>query len=350
MMQYRPWFQKGAHNLLSSIEFVLESEGFSALRKRRRPVPTLRNREVLVRMRAASLNYRDLKIVRGTYARKPNLPIVLLSDGAGEVVEVGPAAAKFNPGDRVMPIYMNGWHAGPLSERHSGWKALGGDVDGTARELAVFDEEDVLPIPEFLSFEQAACLPCAAVTAWHGLVEVGHVKSGDRILIIGTGGVSLFALQIAKMSGAQVFAVSSNDDKLRRLSKMGAAAEINYTRTPNWGLQVKELTNGQGVDQVIEVGGAQTLEQSISATKDGGHIALIGDLSGRPSPPETADRRITMSRVVVGSRQMTTDLLRAIELHKEIPVIDKPFQFHELKDALRYLESGQHFGKIVLVL
>lgn len=332
----------------SSLAFVLEEPGFDGLRARRQSVPELRKGEVLLRMRAASLNYRDLKIVKGTYARKPDLPVVLLSDGAGEIVEVGPGVTTFVPGDRVMPIYMSGWHAGPLSGRHRGWKSLGGDVNGTARELAVFREDDVLRIPDLLSFEQAACLPCAAVTAWHGLVAVGHVKAGDWVLIIGSGGVSLFALQIAKMSGARVIAVSGDDGKLRRLSDRGAVAGANYRTTPHWGDRVRELTDGQGVDQVVEVGGAQTIKQSLRATRDGGHIALIGDLSGGAGSAEVAERGIAMSRVVVGSRRMTADLLRAIELHREMPVIDRAFPFSELKGALSYLEGGQHFGKVVI--
>jgi len=294
------------------------------------------------------MNYRDLKIVKGTYARKPNLPIVPLSDGAGEIVEIGSGVKRFVPGDRVIPIYMTGWHSGPLSDRHDGWKALGGDVDGTAQEFAVLHEEDVLPIPDFLSFEQAACLPCAAVTAWHGLVAVGHVKVGDWVLVIGSGGVSLFALQIARMSGARVIAISSTDSKLRRLRDMGATEGLNYKTTPDWGDKVRELANGEGVDQVVEVGGAKTIKQSLRATRNDGHVALIGDLSGRPGSAEAAERGIAMSRVVVGSRRMTVDLIRAIELHGVLPAIDRTFPFDDLKSALSYIESGQHFGKVVI--
>lgn len=332
----------------SSLAFVLEGHGLENLRQRPRDVPDLREGDVLVRMRAASLNYRDLKIVKGSYARRPDLPVVLLSDGAGEVVDTGPGVRKFAAGDRVIPIYMSGWHSGPLSERHSGWKSLGGDVDGVARELAAFNDEDLLPIPDSLSFEQAACLPCAAVTAWHGLVVAGHVKAGDRILVIGSGGVSLFGLQIARMSGARAIAISGNDEKLERLREVGAAAGVNYSTTPAWGDEVRRLTNGDGVDQVVEVGGARTIEQSLRATRDDGHIALIGDLSGRPGSADAAERGIVMSRVVVGSRRMTADLLRAIDLHGAMPVIDRTFPFDDLKCALSYLERGQHFGKVVI--
>jgi NADPH:quinone reductase-like Zn-dependent oxidoreductase len=298
-------------------------------------------------MRAASLNYRDLKIVKGAYARKPDLPVVLLSDGAGEVVETGPGVRKFAAGDRVLPIYMSGWHSGPLSERHSGWKSLGGDVDGVAREFATFNEEDLLPIPASLSFEQAACLPCAAVTAWHGLVAAGRVKAGDWVLVMGSGGVSLFALQIALLHGARVVAVSSDDEKLERLREVGASAGVNYTTTPAWGDEVRRLT-GDGVDQVVELGGARTIEQSLRATRDSGHIALIGDLSGQPGSADAAERGIAMTRIVVGSRQMTADLLRAIDLHGAMPTIDRTFSFDDLKGALAHLESGQHFGKVVI--
>lgn len=332
----------------STLACVLEELGFDGLKMRQQQVRELREGEVLIAMKAASLNFRDLKIVKGTYARMPHLPVVLLSDGAGEVVEVGPECTAFAPGDRVMPIYMSGWHMGPLSERHDGWKSLGGDVDGTARELAIFHQDDVLRIPDSLSFEQAACFPCAGVTAWHGLVAAGHVKPGDWVLIIGSGGVSLFALQIATMSGGRVIAVSSDNTKLQRLRDLGAVAGINYRTTPNWGDAVRDLADGVGVDQVVEVGGAQTLPQSLRATREGGHIALIGDLSGKAGSTEGTERGIVMSRVVVGSRRMTADLLRAFDVHRKVPVIDRVFSFRKLKSALSYLEAGQHFGKVVV--
>lgn len=342
------WFDGVVAGMRRSRAFVLEELGYDGLRQRTREIPEPGGRQVLVKMRACSLNYRDLKIVRGTYARNPDLPVVLLSDGAGEVVEAGPDVVRFGIGDRAMPIYMSGWHAGPLAGRHAGWRALGGDVDGTATEFAVLHEDDVVPVPDMLSYQEAACIPCAGVTAWHGLVSVGHVKAGDTVLVMGSGGVSLFGLQIAKMSGARVVATSSDDGKLKRLMDLGAWAGVNYRRTPNWAEKILELTGGRGVDHVLEVGGGETIGQSVRATRDAGHIALVGNLTGAFGTAEATERDIRMTRVTVGSREMTEDLLRAVALHKKSPVIDKTFSFDKLKSALAYLERGQHFGKVVV--
>lgn len=334
--------------MLVSRTFVLEELGYDGLRKINRRVPKPGGGEVLIRIKAASVNFRDTKIVKGAYARNPELPVVLLSDGAGEVVSVGIGVERFGEGDRVMPIYMNGWHTGPLANRHSGWKGLGGDIDGIAADFVVFHEDDVVGIPPSLSFEEAACIPCAGVTAWHGLVYVGHVKAGDTVLVMGSGGVSVFALQIAKMSGARVIATSSDDGKLERLKDLGAWATINYRDVSDWDEKVLHLTEGRGVDHVVEVGGIETIKQSVRSTRDGGCIAIIGDLSGKGGSAEFAERGIQMTPVTVGSREMTEDILRAFDFHKERPVIDRTFAFDEVKEALAYLECGQHFGKIVL--
>jgi NADPH:quinone reductase-like Zn-dependent oxidoreductase len=328
--------------------FVLEAIGYDGLVERARDVPPTGPGQVLVRMRAASLNFRDLKILKGVYSFNPTLPRVLLSDGAGEIAEVGDGVAAFKPGDRVLPTYMEGWHRGPMSKERPGWKAKGGDVDGTAMEYAVYSAEDVLPIPPSLSFEQAACLPCAGVTAWHALVYVGRIKAGDTVLIMGSGGVSVFGLQIAKMSGARAIALSGDDAKLRRLIEMGASDGVNYKTVPNWGEKVRALTGGRGVDQVLEVVGAGTIVQSLLATKDGGFIGSVGNLSGQFAAADQGERGISVAPIAVGSREMTEDLLRAIDLHRQMPVIDRTFAFGELKDALRYLEAGQHFGKVVV--
>lgn len=328
--------------------FVLETLGYDGLIERERDVPETGPGQILVRMRAASINFRDLKILKGVYARNPKLPVVLLSDGAGEVVEAGSGVNRFRPGDRVLPIYMEGWHSGPLNPDPGNRKSKGGDVDGTAIEYAVYNEADVLPIPDSLSYEDAACLPCAGVTAWHALVYVGHVKAGDTVLIMGSGGVSLFGLQIAKMSGARVIATSSSDAKLRRMIAMGASDGINYKTTPDWENAVRRLTGGRGVDHVLEVGGSGTIAQSIQATKDGGHIETAGNLSGEFASATFAERNIRVTPIVVGSREMTEDLMRAIDLNRQMPVIDSRFRFTDLKQALAHLESGQHFGKVVI--
>jgi NADPH:quinone reductase-like Zn-dependent oxidoreductase len=335
---------------LTTRSFVLEKHGYDGLALRTRDVPEVGTGQVLVRMRAASLNFRDLKILNGTYqSRPPKLPRVLLSDGAGEVVEVGPGASQYGSGDRVLPIYMEGWHAGPWTGRVlPGWKSKGGDTDGVALDYAVYDAADLLPIPQSFSYEEAACLPCAGVTAWHGLVYVGRLKAGDTVLVQGSGGVAIFAIQIAKMSGARVIATSSDDAKLQRLIDLGASYGINYVKTPAFGEAVRALTGGRGVDHVVEVGGVETLPQSLLATKDGGRIASIGNLSGRFARPGIAERGIEVTEIGTGSREMTEDLMRAMNLHQQAPVIDRVFAFERLKEALAFLETGRHFGKVVL--
>ena len=328
--------------------YVLEELGYEGLHLRERRVPDLNSDEVMIRMRAASINFRDLKIIRGTYARKPALPVVILSDGAGEVIAVGKKVKRFSEGDRVMPIYMSGWHDGPISERHSGWKGLGGDTNGTATELAVFREENVVSIPNSLSYEEAACIPCAGVTAWHALISSGQIKTGDDVLILGSGGVSIFGLQIALMSGARVLAISSNDKKLTKLRELGASITINYKNTPDWDQQILLETGNAGADHVLEVVGQSTMERSINATAKDGNISIVGDLSGALSQLSTSKRRIRLSEIVVGSRMMMEQLLRAITLHSKKPVIDRIFSFAQLRDALSYLERGVHVGKVVI--
>jgi len=328
--------------------FVMESLGYDGLILRERQLQRPGSRQLLVRMRAASLNFRDLKILKGVYAKQPQLPVIPLSDGAGEVVEAGSQVSKFRSGDRVLATYMEGWHTGPATAERKGWKQKGGDVDGTATEYALYDQDDLVPIPASLSYEEAACLPCAGVTAWHGLVYVGHVKPGDTVLVMGSGGVSVAGLQIARMAGARVIALSSSDDKLKRLCALGASDGINYTQTPKWGSAVADLTEGRGVDHVLEVAGEGTIGQSIAAAKDGGHIASIGNLTGKFAAQGTVERGVRITPIVVGSREMTEDLMRAIHMHGQLPVIDSRFAFHQLKEAMRYLEAGKHFGKVVI--
>ncbi len=328
--------------------FVLEKIGYDGLMERTREVPPTGRRQVLIRMKAASLNFRDLKILKGVYFRNPVLPKVLLSDGAGEVVEVGADVTAYKPGDRVLTIYMEGWYTGPMDPERKGWKAKSSEVDGVALEYAVYDEADLLPIPDSMSYAEAACTPCAGVTAWHALISVGRLKTGDSVLTMGSGGVSLFGLQIARMAGARVIATSSDDARLKRLLRLGASDGINYKQVPDWGEAVLRLTGGRGVDHVLEVGGDGTIQQSIRATRDGGRIASVGNLSGKFTQIRHAERGIEVVSIAVGSREMNQDLMRAIELHRRMPVIDRTFPFADLKKALGYLETGKHFGKVVI--
>lgn len=329
--------------------WVLEALGYDGLTLRTRNVPAPGPGQVLVRMRAAALNFRDLKILKGTYGTAtPALPVVPLSDGAGEVVEAGAGVARFRPGDRVQPIYMQGWHRGPMDPERKGWRAKSADVDGVALDYAVYDEADVVPVPDSFSYEEAACFPCAGVTAWHSLVCFGRIKAGDTVLTMGSGGVSLFGLQIATMSGARVIATSSDDAKLARLIDMGASAGINYARDPEWGEAVLRLTGGRGVDHVLEVGGSATVDQSLRACRAGGSIGIVGNLGGQFASPDRAGRGIRMGSIIVGSRDMNAGVLRAFDMHARKPVIDSVFAFGALKEALRHLESGRHFGKVVV--
>ncbi len=308
--------------------------GFDALKLVEREAPSAGPGEVVVRMRAASLNYRDLLVVRGQYNPRMPLPRVPLSDGAGEVVEVGAGVNEWKTGDRVAGCFFQDWAAGPLTDR-AAKSALGGAIDGVAAELAAFRREGLVRVPGHLSWQEAATLPCAALT----------------VLTLGTGGVSLFALQFAKLAGARVIITSGQDDKLARALELGADAGINYRSQPEWDRRVRELTGGEGVDQVVELGGAGTLPLSMRAVRTGGRINLIGVLSGAAgevNPLPAVMRGLTMQGIYVGSRAMFEVMNRALELHKVHPVIDRSFAWQDLPSALSYMESAQHLGKIVL--
>jgi NADPH:quinone reductase-like Zn-dependent oxidoreductase len=336
---------------------VKDSFSLDSLTLTDRPEPRPGPGQVLLRMLAWSLNYRDLLVVKGAYNPKLRLPLVPLSDGVGQVAAVGPGVTRVKPGDRVAGIFMQQWLDGQLTEAKAR-SALGGGSrasesasDGLLAEYTVLDQEGVVAVPEHLSDEEAATLPCAAVTAWHALVFSGRVKAGDSVLTQGTGGVSVFALQFATMNGARVIATSSSDAKLERARKLGASDGINYKSTPEWDKRVRELTGEVGVDHVVEVGGAGTLPRSLRAVRMAGHVALIGVLtggSGEVNPLPVLMKNVRVQGIYVGSRAMFEAMNRAIALHRMRPVVDRVFPFAEAREALRYLESGAHFGKVVI--
>ena len=305
---------------------------------------------VVVKFRAASLNYRDLLFAQSVYNPHAKLPAVPLSDGAGDVVEVGEQVTRWKVGDRVCPIFMQGWIEGECNAAKMKTSLGGGDLPGVLREYGAFDENGLVAIPDYLSYEEAATLPCAAVTAWHALVPSGKLKAGDTVLTLGTGGVSVFAVQLAKMHGARVIATSSSDEKLARIRELGADETINYKTTPDWDQEVLRLTDKTGVDHVVEVGGAGTLSKSVSATRIGGDVAVIGVLAagGDFNPMSVLMKSLRLQGIFVGSRQMFEEMNRALTVAQLKPVIDKTFPFDQARQALEYMQSGSHFGKIVI--
>ncbi len=320
------------------------------LSQRPRPSPVFG--QVLVRMTAASLNYRDLLVVQGTYRPNLRLPLIPVSDGAGVVEAVGEGVRRFRPGDRVVPIFFQGWLDGePTTDRLM--TGLGADLDGVLCEYRVFDENGLLPIPDWLTDAEAAALPCAGVTAWSAVVKLGGIRPGDMVLVQGTGGVALFALQFAKLMGASVILISSSDDKLARAQHLGADHLINYRAEPNWARPVKALTGGRGADLVIEIGGAGTLEQSIRAVQVGGTIAMIGVVTGAAASavplPLVVMRQVRLQGVTLGSRADLADLLRAISTAGLHPVLEEPrFAFEAAPAAFARIATGEHFGKIII--
>jgi len=311
------------------------------------PVPAAG--QALVRLHAASLNYRDLMMIEGSYNPKLRLPLVPFSDGAGEVVEVGEDVTRWKTGDRVCPIFMQGWIDGELDYRKSR-TTLGGDTDGCLREYVTFHEGGLVRIPEHLSFEEAACLPCAAVTAWNALMDSGGLKKGDTVLCQGTGGVSVFALQFAKAAGAKVLITSSSNEKLERAKQLGADHLINYREREDWDTVVLEMTDKRGVDHVIEIGGPGTLQRSMRAVKIAGHIAVIGVVAGKGEFTNVPIfmKALRMIGVFVGSRSMFEEMNKTIESHGVRPVIDRTFEFDQVREALELMKSGKHFGKLVV--
>jgi alcohol dehydrogenase len=311
------------------------------------PDPTPGPGEVLVRLRASSLNHRDLSLRDGIMT--PRQDVIPLSDGAGEVVAVGERVTAFRPGDRVMGTFFERWSGGKLTpEKAVG--ALGGDVDGALAELRLFQPEGLVPIPAHLSFEEAATLPCAALTAWAALRGApASLQPGDTVLVEGTGGVSIFGLQLARLFGARVIATTSTAAKAARLRALGADEVILYTEHRDWDRKVREATGGRGVDLAIDVGGSTTLGRSIGALALQGHVALVGFLAhGEPIPPLVLAEPFTMHRVGVGSKTDLEEMNRAIARHGLRPVVDRVFPFAEAEAAYRWLAEGRHFGKVVI--
>jgi NADPH:quinone reductase-like Zn-dependent oxidoreductase len=324
-------------------------EGFAALQIADRPEPSaLGAHDVRVRVRAVSLNYRDIVVARG--AKKRPKPIVPASDGAGEVVAVGDAVTRVKIGDRVAASFFPTWIGGTLAEEHHA-NALGGSLDGMLAEQVVLGERAWVKVPSHYSFEQAATLPCAGVTAWNALFEAATPRPGDTVLVQGTGGVSIFALQLARAAGVTVIATSSSADKRARLERLGAQRTIDYREDPKWGDTVRAATGGRGVDLAVEVGGAGTFDQSIRALRYGGTMSLLGILAGTQGPVDTYSifhKNIRVHGVYVGSVAMFEDFVRALEASKIEPIIDQVFPFAEARAAYEHLASGKHFGKVVI--
>jgi len=288
-------------------------------------------------------------VVKGIYNPRMSLPRIPCSDGVGEVLAVGPGVSSVKVGQRVAGLFMPDWIEGGLTDA-KGRTALGGSVDGLLSEYAILPERATVPVPDYLTDEEAATLPCAGVTAWNALMESGQVQPGETVLLLGTGGVSLFALQFARMAGARLFCTSSSDAKLERLRTLAPVETVNYKSHPEWGDMVRKMTNNLGVDHVVEVGGAGTLTQSLRAVRSGGHIALIGVLAGygQFNPLPVLMKGVKIQGIYVGSRHMFEAMNRALALHQVRPVIDRVFPFAEAPQAFAHLESGSHFGKIVI--
>lgn len=323
-------------------------EGFESLHVVERAAPSPGPNDVRVRVRAVSLNFRDIVMARG--AKKRKKPVVPASDGAGEVVAVGANVTRVAVGDRVAAAFFPTWIDGELSDEHHA-NALGGSIDGMLAEEVVLPERAWVKIPTRFSFEQASTLPCAAVTAWHALFEAAALKPGDSVVVQGTGGVSIFALQLARAAGATVIATSSSAAKRERLVTMGAAAAIDYREDPKWGDAVRAASGGRGVDVAVEVGGAGTFDQSVRALRYGGTMSLLGILAGTAGTIDTYSifhKAIRVHGVYVGSVRMFHDLARALDANGIEPIIDRVFAFDEARAAYEHIASGKHFGKVVV--
>ena len=336
---------------MQAYQLELSKRGIEATERVERPMPEAHAGQVLIRWDAWSLNYRDLLIVNGLYPVATGVQgLIPVCDGAGEIVEVGPGVTRFAKGDRVVTSFFQGWIDGPLTYPAMG-TALGGAIDGVLAEYCALSEQGLVKIPESLSYEAAATLPCAGVTAWHALIESGKLQPGQTVLTLGTGGVSIAALQIAKARGASVIITSSSDDKLARARSLGADVGINYAKTPDWEEEVLRVTAGAGVDHVLETGGAGTFPKSMKALAIHGQVNIIGVLTGLRNDLDLGPVLVKTARVqgiFVGSRAMLERLIAEVADKRISPVIDKVFPFDQAVEAFRYLSSAQHFGKVVI--
>lgn len=335
-MSYRTWELRDAFGL----------EHLTLGERARRP---LADHEVRVAVRATSLNYRDLLVAKGLYDPKQKLPYVPLSDGAGEVMEVGGEVTRFGVGDRVMACFAQGWTAGaPSYERIR--RTLGSSLDGCLREELVLPADGLVAVPEHLDYAEAATLPCAGLTAYSALFELGGLRAGQTVLVLGSGGVSIFALLMARLAGARVIATTGSPAKADRLRELGAEEVLDYRAEPRWGRRVRELSDG-GVDLVVEVGGAGTLKQSLTAVRPGGVVALIGVLAGASEPLNILPavmKQVRLQGVLVGHRDGFEAMNAALAAGGVRPIVDRVFPFSDTREAFAHLESGAHFGKIVI--
>jgi NADPH:quinone reductase-like Zn-dependent oxidoreductase len=329
---------------------IISDGGVDALTLNDQDVPKPGPGEVLVRVLASSINYRDLTTIEDPAPRKIPYPRIPNSDGAGEVVDTGPGVTRLKAGDRVCGTFFQRWIDGDITIRDI-QNALGGTLDGMLAQYRVLDEDGLVATPAHLSDIEASTLPCAALTAWNSLVEKGGVTAGSTVLLLGTGGVSMIALQFCRMLGARAIVTSSSDEKLARVSTLGAWQTINYRSNPDWDQAVLEMTDGRGVDHTVEVGGAGTLDKSIVATRLAGSIGLIGVLTaGQINPTAILRKSIRLQGIYVGNRRMFEDMNRAVALHEWRPVIDKTYGFEDARQAYHDMRAAGHFGKLVITL
>jgi NADPH:quinone reductase-like Zn-dependent oxidoreductase len=331
---------------------IVATTGFDGLRIADRPTPKPGPRQVLVRMHAASFNWRDMMILNGGYVRGVSLPRIPLSDGAGEIVECGAEVTRVKPGDKVCSTFFQTWMTGPVFAEAQD-AALGGTAEGVLSEYVVLDGDGVIKFPEHLSYEEAATLPCAALTAWHGLFEATNLRAGDTALLLGTGGVSVFGMQLARAAGANAIITSSSDAKLERAQALGATGMVNYSKNPKWADAVRALTGGRGADATLDVIGGETSKFALEALRTGGHAAIIGARSGVAGD---LDRRyvlqkgLRISGINIGSRAMFEAMNRAITTAKLKPVVDKTFPLADAIAAYKDFATGRHFGKVVVTI
>ncbi|MBD2767402.1 NAD(P)-dependent alcohol dehydrogenase [Hymenobacter sp. BT664] len=337
---------------MQAVEFGA-GHGVASLHLVQRADEPLAPHQIRVRVRAVSLNYRDLLVANGVDRWKPPLGRIPTSDGAGEVVEVGTAVTQWRPGDRVVGLFLPHWTGGRIKAESLQRSPGGARFDGFLADNRVLGEGEVTSFPDYLSYEEAATLPCAALTAWHGLVEEGQVRPGHTVLIQGTGGVSLFSLQFALQAGARVIVLSSSDAKLDRVRALGAHHTLNYARTPDWAPLVRELTDGRGVDHVVEVVGGNNINKSLDAVAVGGTISVIGIIDGLMGEIRTEQimgGHVRLQGIEVGSTEMFQRMNQALATSQLRPIIDRIFSFAAYREAYDYLSSGGHFGKICISL